>query len=425
MIDAEFLVNLGGFGTSLVFALIVVLGFGIYTLRNLIYVCGPNEVLIFSGGRKVGKDGRVRGYRVIRGGRGVRIPLLEKVDSIDLTNMIIEVAVTNAYAKGGIPLTVSGVANIKVASKSPNLDNAIERFTGKKRSDLIKIAKETLEGNLRGVLSQLTPEQVNEDKVRFAEILLEEAEADLAKLGLELDTLKVQNVTDDRGFLDSIGRIRSAEVIRDAQISEAAATASAKVKDAANFERARLAEIENRRKEITAEAERKIRDAETRAAALIAEERGKIQAQIARAQADIKVQQARVEEVKQQLQANVIEPAKAQMLTDIAEAKGGAAKIIEEGKATVAVLEEMISTWQKGGENARDIFLMQKLQSVMSALVSSIEDVQIDKVTVLPAGSAGGSSTGANLVKLNEEVRATLGVDIPLLLETWRQAQLK
>ena len=62
---------------------------------------------------------------------------------------------------------------------------------------------------------------------------------------------------------------------------------------------------------------------------------------------------------------------------------------------------------------------------VMSALVSSIEDVQIDKVTVLPAGSAGGSSTGANLVKLNEEVRATLGVDIPLLLETWRQAQLK
>ena len=425
MIDAEFLVNLGGFGTSLVFALIVVLGFGIYTLRNLIYVCGPNEVLIFSGGRKVGKDGQVRGYRVIRGGRGVRIPLLEKVDSIDLTNMIIEVAVTNAYAKGGIPLTVSGVANIKVASKSPNLDNAIERFTGKKRSDLIKIAKETLEGNLRGVLSQLTPEQVNEDKVRFAEILLEEAEADLAKLGLELDTLKVQNVTDDRGFLDSIGRIRSAEVIRDAQISEAAATASAKVKDAANFERARLAEIENRRKEITAEAERKIRDAETRAAALIAEERGKIQAQIARAQADIKVQQARVEEVKQQLQANVIEPAKAQMLTDIAEAKGGAAKIIEEGKATVAVLEEMISTWQKGGENARDIFLMQKLQSVMSALVSSIEDVQIDKVTVLPAGSAGGSSTGANLVKLNEEVRATLGVDIPLLLETWRLAQLK
>lgn len=425
MIDAEFLVNLGGFGTSLVFALIVVLGFGIYLLRNLIYVCGPNEVLIFSGGRKVGKDGQVRGYRVIRGGRGLRIPLLEKVDSIDLTNMIIEVAVTNAYAKGGIPLTVSGVANIKVASKSPNLDNAIERFTGKKRSDLIKIAKETLEGNLRGVLSQLTPEQVNEDKVRFAEILLEEAEADLAKLGLELDTLKVQNVTDDRGFLDSIGRIRSAEVIRDAQISEAAATASAKVKDAANFERARLAEIENRRKEITAEAERKIRDAETRAAALIAEERGKIQAKIARAQADIKVQQARVEEVKQQLQANVIEPAKAQMLTDIAEAKGGAAKIIEEGKATVAVLEEMISTWQKGGENARDIFLMQKLQSVMSALVSSIEDVKIDKVTVLPAGSAGGSSTGANLVKLNEEVRATLGVDIPLLLETWRLAQLK
>ena len=78
--------------------------------------------------------------------------------------MIIEVSVSNAYARGGIPLTVSGVANVKIASKSPFLDNAIERFTGKSREQIIRIAKETLEGNLRGVLSQLTPEEVNQDK---------------------------------------------------------------------------------------------------------------------------------------------------------------------------------------------------------------------------------------------------------------------
>jgi flotillin len=130
----------------------------------------------------------------------MRWPLLETVDTLDLTNMIIDVAVTNAYARGGIPLTVSGVANIKIASHSPNLDNAIERFTGKSRKEIIRLAKETLEGNLRGVLSQLTPEEVNEDKTRFAEILLEEADHDLARLGLVLDTLKIQHVTDDRGF---------------------------------------------------------------------------------------------------------------------------------------------------------------------------------------------------------------------------------
>ena len=62
------------------------------------------------------------------------------------------------------------------------------------REEIIKIAKETLEGNLRGVLSQLTPEQVNEDKITFAEKLLHEADVDLSKLGLELDTLKIQKL---------------------------------------------------------------------------------------------------------------------------------------------------------------------------------------------------------------------------------------
>ena len=95
--------------------------------RNLLYICGPNEVLIFSGAqRKV--EGVSVGYRVIKGGSSIRRPLIESVDKLDLTNMIIEVSVTNAYSKGGIPLTVQGVANVKVAGHEPLLTNAIERF---------------------------------------------------------------------------------------------------------------------------------------------------------------------------------------------------------------------------------------------------------------------------------------------------------
>jgi flotillin len=406
---------------TLIVLVIVAFTSVMYILRNLIYVCGPNEVLIFAGSTTQ-TDLGIRGYRVIRGGRGMRIPLLETVDSLNLTNMIIDVAVSNAYARGGIPLSVSGVANIKIAAQSPHLDNAIERFTGKSRKEIIRIAKETLEGNLRGVLSQLTPEEVNEDKTRFAEKLLEEADHDLARLGLVLDTLKVQNVTDERGFLDSIGRVRSAEVIKSAIISEAEAHARATIKDAINLQRARMAEIENRRKELEAESHRKIRDAQTKAAALVAEEKGRIQSKVARARADIKVQKARVEQIRQELEANLIEPSKAEMQASIATAKGDSAKIIEDGKATVSVLSEMIATWKAGGENARDIFLMQKLQSVMSSMVSSIESIQVDRVTVLPSGN-GADSTGANLARLNEEVRASVGVDIPALIEAWKQGQ--
>ena len=82
--------------------------------KNLIYLCGPNEVLIFSGGRYMGQDGITRGYKVIKGGRGTRIPLFETVDRIDLTNMIIDVAVSNAIPKE-IPLSVSIVANVKIS----------------------------------------------------------------------------------------------------------------------------------------------------------------------------------------------------------------------------------------------------------------------------------------------------------------------
>ena len=95
----------------------------------------------------------------MKGGSSIRKPLLEKTFRMELTNMIIELRVTNAYSKGGIPLKVDGVANIKIAGEEPTIHNAIERLLGKSRQEVEKIARETLEGNLRGVLASLTPEQ--------------------------------------------------------------------------------------------------------------------------------------------------------------------------------------------------------------------------------------------------------------------------
>src|SRR4030095_14540550 len=97
--------------------------------------------------------------------------------------------------------------------------NAVERFLGRGQADIQQVAKETLEGNLRGVLATLTPEEVNTARLKFAESLSQEVEQDLAKLGLHLDVLKIQHVTDDANYLDSIGRTRIAQVVRDAEIA--------------------------------------------------------------------------------------------------------------------------------------------------------------------------------------------------------------
>lgn len=113
---------------------------------SVLHICQPNEVLIFSGRRQ--PDGK--GYYAVKGGRGWRVPLVERVDRLDLTNMIIDLEVRGAYSKGGIPLNVDGVANIKIAGEEPRLGAAVERLLGKTREEIAKIAKDVLEGNLRG-----------------------------------------------------------------------------------------------------------------------------------------------------------------------------------------------------------------------------------------------------------------------------------
>ena len=79
-------------------------------------------------------DERVVGYRVVQGGRGVRLPVLERVDRMNLTNMPIELKVGGAYSKGGIPLNIHAVANVKVSSESTKLANAIERLPEREKT---------------------------------------------------------------------------------------------------------------------------------------------------------------------------------------------------------------------------------------------------------------------------------------------------
>jgi flotillin len=393
-------------------------------VTSLLYICEPNEVLIISGKRRLLGDGREARYRTIKGGRVIRTPLVERVDRLDLTNMIIDVSVQNAYSKGGIPLHVQGVANVKIAGYEPQLSNAVERLLGKSREEVMKIASNVLEGNLRGVLSQLTPEQVNEDKLAFAEKLLEEAEHDLSRLGLVLDSMKIQNVSDDRGYLDAIGRQKSADLIKRARIAEAKAKAEAMIRDAENRRRARLAEIDSQQAIAVAEAERRIGDAQTRGTALIAEQEGQVAALLARAEAALGAEEARVEQTRRRLEADVIEPARASMEAGIAEAKGNASRILEDGRASVQVLEEMIRVWKEGGRDSKDIFLMQKLQAIMDSMAGTIGTVKVDRLTMLPDNDGSGS-TARTAVRLVEELKGALGVDLPKLLETAAQGRAR
>lgn len=399
-------------GVLVVFGFVLIAG-----LKKLYYVCQPSEALVFSGRRHTMANGVEIGYRVIRGGSAIRIPLIETVDRVDLRNMSIEVTVRNAYSKGGIPLTVQGVANVKIPGELPLLHNALERFLGRSRDDIMRIARETLEGNLRGVLATLTPEQVNRDKEAFAAKLTEEAGHDLNRLGLVLDTLNIQNVSDEVGYLGAIGRTRSAQVRRDAQLAEANAHASGAEVKWKSFMEGELANIESAIEVARKDNELRVADARTRREALIAEQLAEVQAMTAQAEAEIKMQAARIEQVKLRLEADVVQPAEAKKEESVARAKADAAKIIEQGKATAKVLEDLARSYRATGGKGRDVLLMQKLIPIFEQVTSTIGHLKVDRLTVLGsetngAGSNGAASLARGLVSANEQVKAALGVDV-------------
>ncbi len=389
-------------------------------ISRIIYICPPNEVLIFSGGhRKIaGDDGKVVGYRVVQGGRGLRIPLIEVVDRMDLTNMIIDLRVQGAYSRGGIPLNVHGVANVKVSSKTIQLANAIERFLGFTREQIIAIARETLEGNLRGVLSTLTPEEVNQDREKFAGELLHEADHDLARLGLELDTLKIQNVSDDKGYLDSIGRRQTAELLKKSRISEAENHALSQENAASNFESQEIAKVDAEIQTARAEGARRMVEAQTRKGALIAESKGQVQALAAKATAEVQVQRARLAQVRFQLLADKVKPAEAKKAQMVAQARGNASKIVEEGKATATAIRALGATWAKAGDSARQIFVAQKLSRLVGTMMQTVGDIKIDKVTVIDKElAAGGGNFAVKTAITAEQIKQLLGVDVAQLAQ--------
>lgn len=395
-------------------------GAGAWIIRNFYHICQPSEVLIFAGSKHQVPGRRDVGYRLVKGGSSIQFPLLEETYRMNLTNMIIELKVVNAYSKDGIPLTVEGVANIKIAGEEPTIHNAIERLLGKSRKEVEQLAKETLEGNLRGVLASLTPEQVNEDKIAFAKSLLEEAEDDLEKLGLVLDSLQVQNISDDVRYLDSIGRKQQADLQRDARIAEAKAKAESVINASDNERLTSLRRIERDRAVAQADAERRVRDALTKRQALIAEVEAEVGTKIARTQAEVRVQTERIEQAKNQLQADVIAPAEAECKQSIAQAKGSASSIVEEGKAKVEGIRQLAESWKAAGPNAKEIFLLQKLDVLLQAIATSVPEVDVQNVTVIDADN---NNRATQIAAFLEQLKQTTGMDVTKVVNQLSEAK--
>jgi flotillin len=393
--------------------------FAIWFINRFLYICPPNQVLIFTGaGKHRLPDGTERGFDVKFGGRGWRKPIVGRVSRMSLNIMEVPIHVRGAYSRGGIPLNVDAIANVKISSDPTLIGNAIERFLGRNPEEIRRVAKETLEGHLRGVLAKLTPEEVNEDRLKFAGELSQESADDLNKLGIHLDTLKIQHVADDVKYLDSIGREAIANVIRDAEMAESDAHREAEQVEADALGRAKVVEanvaaevakLTNDLRKIQAELESGVRSEEERTIAAARE---------ARATAEQELQRVRAQLEAIRLQADRVLPAEAQLVAREYKAKGDAAQIREKGRAVSEALDSLHTAWGHAGENAVSILLIEDIEKIMRAASEGVGKIKIENLSIMDSGD-GKTLTSyvaaypQMLASIFEAVTKTTGIDIP------------
>lgn len=412
-IDAGTIKNgviIGGVAVTAIF-------FFIAFLKSILQICPPNEVLIFSGRTRKLSDGSSRGFRTLQGGRGYRIPLIETVSRMSMTLLEVPIAIRGAYSKGGIPLNVDAIANVKISSDAVVIGNAIERFLGRDENEIRRVAKETLEGHLRGVLAKLTPEEINEDRLKFADELSSESEQDLRKLGIHLDTFKIQHVSDDKLYLDSIGREAIANVIRDAEIAESNAKRDAEQAEAesrsrsnvimANVE-ANISKMVNELRKVQAELDAKVRAEEERTLAAARE---------ARAKAEQELQLVRTDVETIRLQSDQILPAEASQRAQQYKAKGDAAILRESGIATSEALELMSTAWREAGDSAMTIYLIEDFEKILASAATGVAKIKVGNLNMIDGGdgkvlSSYASAYPAMLSSIFDSVTQSTGIDI-------------
>jgi len=408
---------------ALAFTLLVVVTVAILTIKSLIVIVPPNMAAVLTGRNRKLPSGEMVGYRSVIGGRTLRVPIIETVQYVSLETFPIEISVTNAFSKGNIPLNIEAIANVKIASVPETIfNNAVERILGKTEEEVISIAKDTLMGNLRGVLAKLTPEAVNEDRLGFAAALAEDAGEDLAALGFHLDVLKIQNVGDERGYLEAIGRKKAAEAVRDAEIAEADAAAETRQRQATARQVAEVKEAEADTTIAEAQNLLRVRKAELDREAQIVERTALVKAQESEVEAQKTLEARRVEREKLRLQADVVEPANASRAAALLKAEADAAPILERGRASAEALRMLYEQVKHGGENAFAVLLAEKLPQLLETSVAAVEGVDIDRVVVLDGGGGEGVSNAVNqrvhgALGTMEAISSAVGVDIQDVLQ--------
>ena len=283
----------------------------------------PDKAYIISGLRKKPK--------VLIGKAGIKIPFLEKKDELNLQLIPIDVKTSSAVPTADyININVDANVNVKISNQADKLNRAAENFLNKKVDYIAGVAREVLEGNMREIIGQMKLEEMVSDRQKFALLVKENAEPDLAEMGLDIVSFNVQNFMDNEHVIENLGVDNVVKISKNAAISRAVAEkeiavaqaqAAKESNDAQVVSQTEIAKKQNELAIQKAELQKAadIKKAEADAAYTIQEEEQRktiettrANANIARQEREIELKQREAEAKEQELNATIKKQADAE-----------------------------------------------------------------------------------------------------------------
>ena len=421
---------------------------------------GPNEAFIVFG---------VGGTRVIKGGGTLIFPMIHSFKSLPLELMSFDVAPTqDLYTKQGVAVTVEAVAQIKVKSDQESILTAAEQFLSKtpqQREGLIRLV---MEGHLRGIIGQLTVEEIVKQPEMVADRMRATCADDMDKMGLEVVSFTIKEVKDGNDYITNMGRpdiarikmladIAAAEAERDTAIKRAEALREAAIKRAEADQQRVLAETVSLAAQAAAQNDLEVKKAQltatTKREQAQADKAYEIQTKVMEQQVvaesvrvqhiekveQIKVQEAEISRREKELVATVLKVAEverarietlaaAEKQRLVIEAEGRASSVRAEGEAEAEIIFKKgeaeakamnfkATAYQEWNQAAVVDKLMTQMPEIVRAMASPLANV--DKITVVSTGDGG--SAGAH--KITGDL-ATIAAQVPALFEALSGMQM-
>ncbi len=418
--------------------------------------CPSDRILVVYGRTK--GEGSAQCYH---GGGRLILPVLQGYEFLDLTPITIDIKLQGALSKQNIRINTPSTFTVGISTQPGVMQNAAERLLGLTLSSIESLARDIIFGQMRVVIATMPIEEINADRDQLINNITESLEAELRKVGLRLINVNIQDVTDESGYIDALGKEAAARAINDAKVQVAererdgnigaayadrerriqVAAANATATEGENEAKVTVANSDADRRQNVAEAERQAVAAERVTQARAAEEAFA---------AEQTAESARGDRDKASQFADIIVPAEIekQRIETIAEADAEQIRRLKRGEADglLAVLQaeadglyaslnrraegfgQLVDQVGGSPEMVALLLVTEQMSDLIAEQVKAISNIKIDQVTVWETGSGGGESGKGSTADFMSglvgalpplhELAGNVGINLPKFLGT-------